>query len=297
MRKLAYYIIIGVLSLFSILPLKVHYFFSNILYFFLHKVFRYRYSVVITNISRSFPELKYGEIKKTAKEFYHHLSDIIVESIWAFTRSVDKIGKRADLKGVEELNKAIELNKNVIVMVGHIGNWEIFTGLPDLKERYGINLDNKNFVYVYKRQKSKLAEMIIEKIRNKHNSCSTIDAHNIIRYIAKHKEGKDVFFLICDQNPGKNENGTMVTFLNQKTYMIEGPEKIAVKMGMPVFYCGLLRTGRSKNSAVFEMICEDASACAKGEITKIYAKKLERDIINNKKSWLWSHKRWKKQII
>lgn len=297
MRKLAYYLIIGALSIVSILPLKVHYFFSDITAFILHRIVRYRYSTIITNISRSFPELRYGDIKKLAGKYYSHLGDIIAEAIWAFGHSTETIGKRVDIEGTDILNKVCDINKNVIVMLGHTGNWEIFTGLPDLKDIYGINLDNKNFVYAYKRQRSKLSEMLIEKIRSKHKACSTVDTENIVRHIVRNRKGRNVYFLICDQNPEKSKSDIIVDFLNQKTYMIEGPERIAAKLGMPIVYCGLYQKRREKNVARFELICEDASKCSPGEVTKIYAGKLERDIIKYKESWLWSHKRWKKYII
>ena len=296
MRKLAYYLIIGLLSIVSILPLKVHYFFADITAFFLHKVIRYRYSTIVTNIARSFPEMRYGDIKKLTKKYYAHLADIIAEAIWAYGHSTATIGKRTFIEGTDDLNRACDLNKNVIIMMGHTGNWEVFTGLPSLRDVYGINLENNNFVYAYKRQRSKLSEMLIERIRNKHKTCSTVDTKNIVRHILENRKGRNVYFLICDQNPEKSKSNMVVDFLNQKTYMIEGPEKIAAKLGMPIVYCGLYQIRRKKNVARFEMICEDASKCEPGEATKIYVEKLQRDINNYKESWLWSHKRWKKYI-
>lgn len=292
-----YRVVLFFLYALSLLPLKVHYAFSGFIAWMLHRVLHYRMSTVVTNISRSFPEMSYDEIDATVRDFYRHLADVIVESVWSLSASTDKIGRQVSIRGQEALNRTMDLNRNAVVMVGHLGNWEIFTGLPDLRTHYGINLDNKNFVYVYKRPSSKTAEKVISRIRTRHGACSIIESHNIIRHIVKNREGREAFFFICDQNPHINTSRFVADFLNQKTYMIEGPETIAAKMGMPVLYCGLIRHGRGNNEAHFELITENASECSSGYVTSEFARLLEKDINENKPTWLWSHKRWKTRIV
>lgn len=292
-----YRIVLFFLYALSWLPLKVHYAFSNVIAWFMHRILHYRISTVVTNISRSFPEMSYDGINGTVRDFYRNLADVIVESVWAIGASTDKIGRQVRITGQEALNRAMALNRNAIIMVGHLGNWEIFTGLPDLRSNYGIDLDNRNFVYVYKRPSSKTADKVISRIRTRHGSCSIIESHQIIRHIVRHREGKDAFFFICDQNPFYNVSRFTVDFLNQKTYMIEGPETIAAKTGMPVLYCGLIRHGRMDNEAHFELITKNASECPEGYVTSTFARLLETDIRNHKGTWLWSHNRWKKRIV
>lgn len=280
----------------SILPLKVHYALSGFIAWMMHRVLHYRLTTVVTNISRSFPEMNYSEINSTVRDFYRNLADIVVESIWSLRASTDKIGQQVRIRGQETLNRVMDLNRNAVIMVGHLGNWEIFTGLPDLRSSYGINLDNKDFVYVYKKPKSRMAEKVISRIRTRHGACSIIESHNIVRHIVKHREGRQAFFFICDQNPPSGTSRLVADFLNQKTYMIEGPETIAVRMGMPVLYCGLIRHGRRDNEAHFELITENGAGCESGYITSEFARLLEKDINEHKPTWLWSHKRWKKRI-
>lgn len=291
-----YRLIIIIISIISRLPQSLHYAFSGFLSFFLRHILHYRYSTVVSNISRSFPEMKYQEIDQVTDGFYRNLADVMVESVWALTASTEKIGQQVRITGQDDLNKAISLNRNAIIMVGHLGNWEIFTGLPDLRTHYGIDIDNKDFVYVYKRPRNKTAEKVISRLRTKHGSCSIIEAHNILRHIVKHREGKAAYFFICDQNPGKSTSRFVVNFLNQKTYMIEGPESIAAKLGMPVLYCGLIRHGRRDNEAHFKLITENAAECPEGYVTATFASMLEQDIREHKPTWLWSHRRWKIRI-
>ena len=292
-----YRVVLFFLYAMSKLPLKVHYVLSGVIAWILRDVIHYRSKVVVANISRSFPEMDYDGIDRTVRDFYSNLADVVVESVWCAGASTEKIGRQVRISGQDALNRAMSLNRNAVIMVGHLGNWEIFTGLPDLRSHYGIDLDNRNFVYVYKKPASSLAAKIITRLRLRHGSCSVIESHRIVRHIARHREGKDAFFFICDQNPYINVSRFVVDFLGQKTYMIEGPEMIASRMGMPVLYCGLIRHGRGDNEAHFELITEDASGCERGYVTAEFARLLEKDIKDHKGTWLWSHKRWKKRIV
>lgn len=294
MYKILYWPFLFILWCFSIIPLKVHYFFSDILYFFLYKVFRYRYRVAVTNISRAFPQVSYKEVKKILSDFYHYLSDIIVESIWAYSASSERIAKLLDFRGTDTLNKAFDGGKNVMVVMGHQGNWELYTGLPDIKKTYGTKMDNEHFFYIYKKMANKFFDKILFKIRDRHQSCVLIEMHTIVRKMLKNKEQGGVYYFISDQYPGKG-GGLEVMFLNQPTGIITGPEQISRKLALPVVFFDVEKVCRGHYKSDYTLICEDASLTEEGFVTREYARLLEKSINNNKSAWLWSHRRWKKR--
>ena len=82
MNKIAVKIFRGLLVALSKLPLKFHYFMGDFLSWVMKNVVRYRYDVVVTNISRSFPDKKYKEIRKITDDFYRHFGEIFAEAIW-----------------------------------------------------------------------------------------------------------------------------------------------------------------------------------------------------------------------
>ena len=82
MNKLLVNIVRGLMVTLSKLPLRFHYFMADILAWLLRKVLRYRYSTVMINLSRSFPNKKYKEIDRIAKDFYKHMGEIFAEAIW-----------------------------------------------------------------------------------------------------------------------------------------------------------------------------------------------------------------------
>ena len=174
-------VVLFFMTLLSWLPLRVHYAFSTFLAWLLQKVLHYRVQTVNINIARSFPELNYPQIGEVVNDFYRHLADTIVESVWMLTASTEAVGRQVRITGQDSLNRALDLNRNAVIMVGHLGNWEIFTGLPDLRTHYGIDIDNKDFLYVYKRPKSRLADKVITRIRTRHGSCSRPSSSSVTR--------------------------------------------------------------------------------------------------------------------
>ena len=76
-----YHIVYSVLYLFSLLPLRVLYVFSDLAYFILYRIVRYRREVVANNLFQAFPEKSEEERKTIEKKFYRNFTDNFIEVI------------------------------------------------------------------------------------------------------------------------------------------------------------------------------------------------------------------------
>ncbi|MBD0288923.1 MAG: lipid A biosynthesis acyltransferase, partial [Flavisolibacter sp.] len=76
-----YYLVFGWLYLFSLLPLRVLYLFSDLAYFLLYHVIGYRKKVVLQNLTVAFHHKNEKEKEAIAREFYRNLCDTFIESI------------------------------------------------------------------------------------------------------------------------------------------------------------------------------------------------------------------------
>ena len=81
MSKILYPIVYGFCYLISLLPLRVLYCISDVLYLLLYKLIGYRRRVVRNNLSTSFPEKDEKERRTIEKKFYHFFCDYIIETI------------------------------------------------------------------------------------------------------------------------------------------------------------------------------------------------------------------------
>ncbi len=89
-----YYIIYGLLYLFSKLPWFVLYGISDLLAFLTYYVFGYRKKVVLGNLAIAFPDKTESERKEIAKQFYRNFSDTLAETIKMITASDEELSKR-----------------------------------------------------------------------------------------------------------------------------------------------------------------------------------------------------------
>src|SRR5690349_15015236 len=100
-----YYIIYGLLYLFSLLPFFILYRIADFFYFLVYYVFGYRKKIVMANLLQAFPEKTEKERIRIAKDFYHNLIDTFIESLKFISISKKQVQKRSsgDLELINEL--------------------------------------------------------------------------------------------------------------------------------------------------------------------------------------------------
>ena len=126
MAILIYYITIPFIYLLSLLPFPVLYLFSDFLYVILYRVLGYRKKVVLSNLRNSFPNKTEKEIQLICKQYYHYLCDLFLETFKTLTISKTNMLKHCYFNpaSLDILNKLASENKNIILVLGHLGNWE-----------------------------------------------------------------------------------------------------------------------------------------------------------------------------
>ena len=126
LSAIAYYLVVPVIYLLSLLPFRLLYLFSDFLYFMLYYVIGYRKKVIEQNLRNSFPEKNGREIDIIARKFYKHFCDFFVETIKMLTISKKEIIRRCKItpETFEVYSKFAAEQKSVIVAMGHFGNWE-----------------------------------------------------------------------------------------------------------------------------------------------------------------------------
>lgn len=302
MRKIAINIIRGILVVMSKLPLKFHYFMGGIVTFFLKNVLRYRYSTIITNISRSFPDMKYGAIKKTASDFYRHLGDIIAETIWFSGTSYKRLHKQGlvTVTNPRHLSDVFAASPSMTVLSTHCGNWELMGGFLGYRKAEDVeySFGEKEIHVVYKKLSSPVWDEVFKRNRASAleivgTSCE-IESTNILRFTMKHKDEKFIYIYPTDQAPyRKAARYDLGDFMNQPTKAMLGSVGLACKLSHAVVYMKMKHVERGKYEMSFITICEDASKYTPEEVMRKYYDLLEEEINETPHNWLWSHKRWK----
>lgn len=284
--KLIYWLVYGGMWLFSALPFRVLYVFSDFNYLLMYHVGRYRRKVVRENLEKSFPEKTEAERLQIERKFYRYLSDYMLEDLKLLHMSAEDLCQRMIYKNTEQYLELTEKYGGIIVMIPHYANYEWLIGMGSVMKPGDV------LVQVYKPLKDKYLNELFKQIRSRFGGYN-IPKHSTAREIIKLKrEGKNmVVGLITDQWPSGDRYWT--TFMGQETAFLNGAERIAKMMNFPVFYCELTKTRRGYCEAEFKLMTEAPKETVEGEITDMFAHELEQTIRREPAYWLWSHKRWK----
>ncbi|KJD34858.1 lipid A biosynthesis acyltransferase [Tamlana sedimentorum] len=286
MHFLAYIFIYPFLWLTSILPFRLLYLFSDGLYILLFRVFGYRKKVVSSNLKLVFPEKTEKEIKRITKVFYHHLCDMIVESIKSLTISEAEMKKRFKFTNVELIQDIESNNRSIILMCAHYGSWEwIFILQTYIKARGNA---------VYKQLANKYFDKLVKRIRAKYNSYLITTKDIIPTLIEQKKQGiLSVNGFVSDQSPRRNKAYHWQDFMGIHVPVHTGAEMLAKKLNMAVVFFKVKKVKRGFYECTFETITETPADFKNYEITDIFLKLVEQQIHEAPEYYLWTHKRWK----
>lgn len=277
-----------IIKLISLLPFPVVFLLSDITYLFVYYLVGYRKKVVRDNLRRSFPEKPADELLKIEKKFYHHLCDLLFESLKLATMSKTEIMQRMKITNYEPLLKHYDENKSVILMTSHFGNWEWTSSFSQYLPA------DKPMYQVYKKLSNKLSDKVVYDLRIRFGSVNVEvdDLFDTLREMRK--EGKTgMIGLISDQSPSRKGIRYYSQFLNQRTPVLTGAETIAKIYDFPVYYARIRKVKRGYYSCDPVPICLQPKDSEKFEITEKYIRMLEQEILTDPSCWLWSHRRWK----
>ena len=128
-----------------------------------------------------------------------------------------------------------------------------------------------------------------------HTRGEVVESKQVLRHALKNKDEKCIYIMIADQNP-IGHHDPVVNFLNQKTYMLPGPDFLASRLEIPAVYLRMDRLSRGRYHIGYQKICEPSENRGEHYVTKEFVRLLEEDIKRDNVNWLWSHKRWKRNI-
>jgi Kdo2-lipid IVA lauroyltransferase/acyltransferase len=284
-ERIVYYLIVNPLSY---LPLWLLYRFSDFFYFLLITIFPYRKKVISENLKNSFPGLTEIELKKLRKRFYRHFADMLIEGIKNLSISEKELKKRIAVVNPEVMGRLYQEGKNVLLVSGHYGNWEWLIKIQNKlfkHQAYGIGMPMTSGFWDNKVNEQRQAL-----------GMRVIHAKNYKEELRKEEGILKAVLLLSDQSPGDSLKSYWTRFLNQQTAVLFGAEMMAHELNYAVVFFSMKRSKRGYYNLHLSALEKDVKSMSYGEITEWHTNKLEALILEEPEQWLWSHKRWKREI-
>ena len=258
------------------------------MFFLIYYIVGYRKKVVLTNLRNSFPEKTEKEIKDISKKYFSNFCDYLAEMLKAFTISETESRVRMQHLNQDLFHDAKAEGKNIILLSGHIFNWEWLNALT-------TTVPQTKSYPVYRKMSNTFWEKKIRMIRTRFNN-SPLEASEVIKHIFRNpNDGDSVYLFVADQTPHVSNVNFGLNFLNQKTPAFIGYDKLSTRIDMAFIYCEMKKVKRGFYQVNYYRIYPDGEKFVQHEVVTKFHKLLENTINKRPDNWLWSHRRWKYQ--
>ncbi len=286
MNKIKYFfqfiLVILMFSIFKILGAKISSSISGKIFQLIGPFFRSK-KVTQENIKRAFPNINQKKIEEIISSTWNNYGRVFAEYMFLKNFRKGALDKNIAIDGEEILNEIKDRNQKVIFISGHFSNFELMAMQID---KLGLNI-----AAIYRPLNNIFLNSIMEKIR--------------IRYICKNQIKKGIgglkelmrlnyqgysTALMIDQRVSQ---GIKSNFFGEKAFTTTIPAQLIKKFEIPVVPIFIERYENIKfKIKVFEPINfskEDSILNITDRLNEI----LENMILNDPKSWIWTHNRWK----
>lgn len=269
------------------LPFPVLYRLSDVVYFLLHRMIRYRGKIVDGNLQRAFPEKTEAELAAIRKGFYRNLADILLEGLKGLYISREEVLRRYRFVNPELVNRYFDAGRHVFAMPAHYGNWEWGVLSFALQVKHQV-------IGVYKPIHNSLVEGFMARRRTRFG-LQLAPIKTTRKTMENPPNSPALYIMMSDQSPSNGKKAHWVEFLNQDTPCLHGADFWGRKLDYPALFMDVQRVKRGFYEITFSELASHPAKLPEKALTEAYMKKLEEVIRVRPEDWLWSHRRWKRR--
>lgn len=246
--------------------------------------------VALANLTHVFGRKKNpAEIRELARRIFCNLVLIIFEIGWMMHLKEKHLSKYFRIRGLHHLKAAHKKGRGVLVLTGHVGNWELLSMCVAMLG-YTISA-------IYRPLDFKPLDMFFLDLRSRFGA-KLYAKKKAMRPILRGLKRGELIGILLDQNTNI-QTGVFVDFFGKPACTNEGLALIALHTNAPVVPVFLLRgegrflvdigpevplihTGHKENDVAAN--------------TRQYNRVLEDIILRYPDQWFWVHRRWKTRL-
>jgi Kdo2-lipid IVA lauroyltransferase/acyltransferase len=248
-----------------------------------------RRAVVERQVRAAFPGLTEPEVMRIARASYAHLGRTTIETAILPTYTREQVlGLFESVEGWDVVERAMALDRGVMFVSGHIGNWEL--GGSFIAAR-GVPLEA-----VARRMENPLFDEYITDTRKRIGMTVIHDAEAVRRVPRAMREKHGVAFLIDQGAAGLAS--TWVPFFGRYAKTPRGPAVFALRLKTPLVFACAIRQPSGRYVMHFEDVPVQPTGVIDADVDAIvgtYTRTLERFVRRAPEQYFWHHRRWKHQ--
>lgn len=254
----------------------------------LGRVVRHRRAQVLASLRRCFPEQDDAKLHAIADGMYRHLATVAFECLRFADRRGRAFPRLVDTVGGEHLDAALARGRGVLVLMGHIGNWELM-GVPVVQRWSVVNvvvraLHNRRFDAYWRATREALGLRVLPPLHAYRDCLRALGRNEIVA-------------ILLDQNM-RRKRGIFVDFFGQPACTTPGLAYLSAQAQVPVLPLFMIREPSGRHTLHILPPIDpppDREPDTIRRATQGYTKVLEDIVRAHPSQWIWLHRRWRTQ--
>ncbi len=246
-----------------------------------------RRRIVRRNLERAFPGRPPAWRRGVARAAWAHLGREAAALLRLGSAGANAVRARTAVVGLDALRSALGEGRGVVLVTGHLGNWELGGAALSLR---GVPLHA-----VAQAQANPYVRADLTTLR-KRLGMRVIDRRAAPRAVLQALRAGGVVAFVADQDAGAR--GLFLDFLGAPASTARGPALFALRTGAPLFLGIALREPGKEH--LYTVTLERIHAACTGDVradalrlTSAHVAALERVIRRAPEQYFWPHRRWK----
>jgi KDO2-lipid IV(A) lauroyltransferase len=245
--------------------------------------------IVRNNLRFVYPQWSSEHIRKSSIRIFQNAGLIFLEFLQTAFLSKNDILRNVRFRGEEYLHQAIENGKGVILISGHMGNWEMANIF------LSCYLDSP-VVMVARNMKPRWLHQWVYALRSRFGNI-ILDKRNALSCMKNTLRKGSILGLLIDQSTTRGE-GLEVNFFGRTVTATPVAALLARRYDSPVLPVFCIRNSGGELTLIVESPLvlkktKDLRADLQ-ENTQRITHAIEKAVIKYPEQWFWFHKRWKR---
>lgn len=254
-----------------------------------HHALPSRRKISVGNLRLAFPDMGLTQANRMARRVSQNAAMTFCEFLHLRACDEKAIREYSYIEGLEHIQSGFEAGRGVLLLTGHIGNWEVMGARAALEFPLTV---------IARPRSNKVVHESIEAIRA-HVNVKVISRFDTGRAPVRVLRANESLAILPDQY---EQGGLPLPFFNQPTQMVDAVARLAILSRAPIVPAfGIRREPWLSDGRIvaqvfpgFNLERSDNRETAVVEGTRRVIHELETIIRAHPDQWLWMHRRWRK---
>lgn len=250
--------------------------------------FGIRRGVTERQVAAAFPDFSADRVREVARRSYDSLGRTSIETALLPTFSKETLASMFErVDNWEVIEEARALGRGIVVVTGHLGNWEIA----------GAYIASRiPFHAVSRRMQNPIFDAYLTRTRAKGGMQMIWDG-DAVRVSPRVLRQNNAVAFLADQD-GLGLASTFVPFFGRPAKTPRGPAVFALRLDAPMVFGVSVRQPSGRYALILESVTAPKTGDREADVDALvlaFTQKLEAMIRRYPEQYFWQHRRWRRQ--